>query len=105
MSCAPSEALEPSIDEKKEAPLLSVDPPSYQATAPGVDSPPPPHGEPEQRKCCRRRCRRFGHFLVAAFFVWLAARFLLRHCDLRRFGPHHWVWLYSLAIRPLAWPC
>lgn len=103
MSAAPSQELDSFIDEKKAAPLPFVEPPGYQAT-PGVDSPPPPHGEPEQRRCCRRRCRRFGHFFLAAFFLWLGARFLLRHCELRRFGPHHWVLVCSPSRRPLAWP-
>ena len=104
MSATPSQELEPFIDEKKVAPLPFVEPPSYQTTASGVD-PSPPDGEPDQRKCCRRRCRRFVHFLVAGFFLWLGARFLLRHCELRRLGPHHWVCVYSPATRPLAWPC
>ena len=104
MSSAPSQELEPFIDEKKVARLPSVELPSYQATTSGVDSP-SPHEEPDQRRCCRRRGRRFGHFFFAAFFLWLAARLLIRHCELRRLGPHHWVCAYSPATRPLAWPC
>jgi hypothetical protein len=78
--------------EEKVAPAPSAQPPSYQvaAEAPAPPAPgPPEHDEHGHPKRCRRRCRRFGHFLAAAFLLWLAARFLVRHCELRRMGPPH----------------
>jgi hypothetical protein len=78
--------------EEKVAPAPSAQPPSYQvaAEAPAPPAPgPPEHDEHGHPKRCRRRCRRFGHFLAAAFLLWLAARFIVRHCELRRMGPPH----------------
>jgi hypothetical protein len=93
MSTALSQAPDPSTDEKKVALLPSAELPSYQAAAP--EAPPPPSEEPS-----RRRRRRFGHFLVAAIFLWFTARYLFRHCELRRIGPHHLSWVHSPSPSP-----
>jgi len=87
--------------EEKVDPVPSAQPPSYQVAA-GAPTPPPPppeheHGHPSR---CRRRCRRFGHFLVATFFLWLAARFIFRHCELRRMGPPHHPGHFPWVRRP-----
>ncbi|KAF8480218.1 hypothetical protein DFH94DRAFT_692559 [Russula ochroleuca] len=58
-------------------------PPSYLAASEEDPSPPPPANQSERR---RRRFRRFGHFLVVALFVWLTVRYIVRHCELRRFA-------------------
>lgn len=63
-------------------------PPSYQTASEAA-----PDSEPAQSGCCRhrRRCRRFGHFVVALLVLWLTARHIVRHCQLRRFAhpdPH-----------------
>jgi len=75
------------------ATVPSAQPPSYQVAAEAPPAPPPAPPPPEHEdghpRRCRRRCRHFGHFLAAAFFLWLAARFLVRHCKLRRMGPSH----------------
>lgn len=87
--------LSPHTDEKVD-PLAKVErvpsdqlPPSYQTAASEAGPPPPPDAE---SRCCRhrRRCRRFGHFFIALFFLWLTAHYIVRHCRLRRFErPHH----------------
>ena len=94
-------------DDKVDAKVpLDQLPPSYQDAS---EAAPPPPADPDsdQSGCCRRRrrCRRFGHFLVALFFLWLTARFVVRHCQLRRFAhphphSHHdgFSWVRSLAI-------
>lgn len=60
-------------------------PPGYQVAAP-AEAPPPPGHQCDHR---RRRFRRFGHFLIAAACLWFAARFIVRHCELRRLAPPH----------------
>src|SRR6266852_6587840 len=71
------------VDAKVEPVPTDQLPPSYQAAseAPPADS---------ESKCCRRRrCRRVGHFLIVIFFLWLGARYVVRHCQLRRFDRPH----------------
>ncbi len=65
-------------------------PPSYQAASEA--SPPPADPEPDQSRCCRhrRRCRRFGYFFICLLFLWFAARYVVRHCELRRFAPPYY---------------
>lgn len=94
----PPQALDSSTDEKKATPLASTGLPCYDAAA-YEGPPPPPHTEPEPRSRCRRRCRRFGHFVVALLLLWLAGRYLFRHCGIRGFGPRHSVWVHSSAVR------
>ncbi len=92
------------VDLKLES-LPDLPPPSYQVTS---EAPPPPaHPGSEQHSGCRRRCRRFGHFFIAGLFLWLIASYIVRHCELRRFGPPHsddfpWVCLlqYGLLTSP-----
>ena len=80
-------------------------PPSYQVAAP-AEAPPPPGHQCDHR---RRRFRRFGHFLIAAVFLWFAARFIVRHCELRRLAPPHpdddfpWVRLFCQDGSSVAW--
>jgi hypothetical protein len=75
-------------------------PPSYQAAS---EAPPPPPADAEPESRCsryRRRCRRFGHFFIALFFLWLTARYIVRHCQFRRFAHPHtdgFPWVGSLA--------
>ncbi len=63
-------------------------PPRYQAAS---EASPPADPEPDQSRCCRhrRRFRRFGHFFIGLLFLWFAARYVVRHCELRRFAPPH----------------
>jgi hypothetical protein len=95
------------VDLKVESSLLSDDlpPPSYQVTS---EAPPPPaHPGSEQHSCCRRRCRRFGHLFIAGLFLWLTARYIVRHCELRRFGSPHpddFPWVCLLQYRLLTSP-
>jgi len=65
-------------------------PPCYQAASEASPLP-PADAEPDQSRCCRhrRRCRRFGHFFIALLFLWLTARYIVRHCQLRRFAHPH----------------
>lgn len=72
------------LTDEKLSPVPSAQPPSYQVVPPGT---PPAHAEPDRPSHCRRRCRRFGHFLVATLFIWFTVRYVLRHCELRRFDP------------------
>lgn len=89
-------------DDKVAAHVASAQPPpppSYQATSPAEAAPPPP---PAHRCDRRRRCfRRFGHFLIGAILLWFAARYIVRHCELRRFAPGHhddeFPWVRSYA--------
>lgn len=88
------------VDSKVGPVPLDQLPPSYQAASEAA-APPPADPEPDQSRCCRRRrrCRRFGHFFIALFFLWLTARYIVRHCQLRRFAhPHvdHFSWVGSL---------
>jgi hypothetical protein len=92
-------------DLKEEAVPLDQLPPSYQAAS---EAPPPPPADaepdPDQSRCCRhrRRYRRFGHFVVALLFLWFTARYIVRHCQLRRFAHPHgddFPWVRSLAVR------
>ena len=84
----PNGPLLPVATDDKVAHVASAQPPpSYQATPPAETAPPPPPGHRCDR---RRRCfRRFGHFLIATLLLWFAARFIVRHCELRRFAPAH----------------
>jgi hypothetical protein len=104
----PPQELDPSIDEKKVTPL-SAGPPCYDAASYEGSPPPPPHTEPEQRSRCRRRCRRFGHFLIALLLLWFAARYLFRHFGISGLGARHSLWVRSSAVRYrtvlLTWPC
>lgn len=82
-----------------QAAAAAQPPPSYKDTAPAEAPPPPPPGH---HHCGhrRRRFRRFGHFLIAAVLLFFAARFIVRHCELRRFAPPHpddfpWVCLFA----------
>ena len=72
------------VDAKVEPDQL---PPSYQAAS---EAPAPPPTDSESR-CCRRRrrCRRIGHFFIALFVLWLTARYIVRHCQIRRFDNLH----------------
>ena len=81
-------------------------PPSYQAASKQAPPPTPPTdgGEPDQSRCSRHRhrCRRFVHFFIALSILWLTARYIVRHCRLRRFAHPHtddFPWVSSLAIR------
>jgi hypothetical protein len=79
--------------DEKAAPLLSGLPPSYQLVAEATSPTPaaPPEPEEPDRARRRRRYRRLGHFLLLLLFVWLAGRYLLKHCRQRRFGDASWV--------------
>ena len=104
----PPQALDPSTNEKKATPLFAG-PPGYDAAAYEGSPPPPPHTEPEQRSRCRRRCRRFGSFLVALLLLWFAARYLVRYFGISGLGAQYSVWVHSSAVRCrtvlLTWPC
>jgi hypothetical protein len=84
----PNGPLLPVATDEKVVPVASAQPPpSYQGTPPAEAAHPP---SPADRRDRRRRCfRRFGHFLIAALLLWFAGRFIVRHCELRRFAPSH----------------
>jgi hypothetical protein len=85
---------------------LKVDPmpsdqlaPSYQASS-EAPPPTPANAELDQSRCSRCRRRRFGHLFIALFFLWLTARYIVRHYQLRRFvHPYtdNFSWVGSLA--------
>jgi hypothetical protein len=94
------------VDLKEEAVPSDQLPPSYQAASEAPPAPPPADAEPDadQSRCSRhcRRYRRFGRFVVALLFLWFTARFIVRHCQLRRFAHPHaddFPWVGSLAVR------
>ncbi|KAI9508246.1 hypothetical protein F5148DRAFT_931999 [Russula earlei] len=80
----PIPPAQPSTDEKVVTSDLKQ-PHEGESGYPATPAP-PEHCQPSRRRRC---CRRFGHFLLVALFLWLTARFLMRHCELRRLGPDH----------------
>lgn len=88
------------VDSKVEPVPLDQLPPSYQAASEAA-APPPADPDPDRSRCCRRRrrCRRFGYIFIGLFFLWLTARHIVRHCQLRRFAHPHaddFPWVGSL---------
>ncbi|KAN0111748.1 hypothetical protein V8E52_008128 [Russula decolorans] len=79
------------VDHKVEPVPSDQLPPSYQAASEAPPPPPTDAAEPDQSRCCRhrRRCRRFAHFFIALLFLWFTARYIVRHCQLRRFAHPH----------------
>lgn len=77
-------------DEKVE-PAPTVQPPSCQITTTLQDVRHPIHH--------RRPLRRLFHFFLAALFIWVTARHILRHCERRRFGPPHFDGLHWVNLR------
>jgi hypothetical protein len=92
------------VDPKVELVPSDQLPPSYQAAS---EAPPPPPADSElaESRCCRHRrlWRRFGHFFipVAVVLLWLTTRYVVRHCQQRRFDHPDDVsiWVGYLAIR------
>jgi hypothetical protein len=90
------------VDHKVEPVPSDQLPPSYQAASEAPPPPPTDAAEPDQSRCCRhrRRCRRFAHFFIALLFLWFTARYIVRHCQLRRFAHPHtddFPWVGSLS--------
>ncbi|KAH9171093.1 hypothetical protein EDB89DRAFT_1194704 [Lactarius sanguifluus] len=75
---------QPIQSDEKVALAPTVQPPSYQIT-----TEPPGDAESGRPVHRRRRFRRFCHFFFAALFIWVSARHVIRHCEMRRFGPPH----------------
>lgn len=75
--------------DSKVDPKVDLDqpPPGYQ-TASEAPLPPPADPEPDQSGCRRHRRRwgRFGHFAISLLFLWHTARYIMHHCELRRFA-------------------
>ncbi|KAF8273741.1 hypothetical protein EI94DRAFT_1826128 [Lactarius quietus] len=73
---------QPTQTDEKVAPPPTMQPPSYQISMVHSDIEPAIHYR-------RRRFRRLFHLFFAALFIWVTARYVLRHCERRRFGPPH----------------
>ncbi|KAI0284577.1 hypothetical protein BGY98DRAFT_947614 [Russula aff. rugulosa BPL654] len=98
---ASAESLQPLLstytDEKADSkvdPLPSDQlPPSYQAASEAAAPPPSADSEPDKSRCCRRRgrCSRYIHFIipVAVVALWLVTRYIVMHCQQRRFAHPH----------------
>ncbi|KAH9036846.1 hypothetical protein EDB85DRAFT_1938979 [Lactarius pseudohatsudake] len=88
--------VQPTQSDEKVALAPTVQPPSYQITT----EPPPGDAESGRPDHRRRRFRRFFHFFFAALFIWVTARHVIRHCEMRRrFGPPHFGSIHEVSLR------
>lgn len=78
--------------DEKVAPVPTVELPNYQLVIPTLQD----VRHPVHR---RRPLRRLFHFFLAALFIWVTARHIIRHCERRRFGPPHFDGLHWVNLR------
>ena len=86
--------VKPIQTDEKVAFAPTVQPPSYRMTTPSADA----ESEPG-RPIHRRRFRRLCHFFIAALFIWVTARHVLRHCEERKFGRSHFDRVHWVSLR------